>query len=435
MVAANNTYRLEGKKILKVTGQHYQVRTDSSLPADAAAIRRTGQSRAPTSTSTRAKRAWRAMPTSTCWGIRWSLCRHALFPADSSRQTGFFKPARRILGAARRAVSATVLLGDRQEFGCHRRNRRRNHNARGAFDEYRLQNGLDNYFRVDTAYVNERLRSRPRASTTSSTIRLPTRTFRSIVTTLSEWCASISTPIWSLTASAISVSDSLYLREMNIWTLSKGFGNGYNTMTDAPAHFGLIDSFEDGYAKFGGTWNQDLIQPQEFALQRLPEFLFSGRRELLGGLAYADYDVEADNFWRSSGVSGLRLDLNPQLTVPWRLGQYVFGWGGVGTHETVYDVSGHQIAVIPVGTEGLEWNNGLKLGPLASGGLSSRELPYANFGAQTILEEGLPRRLEFDRQAQAHPRAVRLLQLRAEHRPEPVPDLRSDRSHQCAQPF
>ena len=51
--------------------------------------------------------------------------------------------------------------------------------------------------------------------------------------------------------------------------------------------------------------------------------------------------MQADNFWRSSGVSGLRLDLNPQLTVPWRLGEYIFGWGAVGAHETIYDVSGH----------------------------------------------------------------------------------------------
>ena len=43
--------------------------------------------------------------------------------------------------------------------------------------------------------------------------------------------------------------------------------------------------------------------------------------------------------------------------------------------------------MIPVGTNGLLYNNGLKLGPLVSGGLSSRELPYANFGAQTILEK------------------------------------------------
>jgi hypothetical protein len=122
-------------------------------------------------------------------------------------------------------------------------------------------------------------------------------------------------------------------------------------------------------------------------LQTLPEFLVSGRRELFGGLAYADYNVQADDFWRSSGVRGLRLDLNPQLTVPWRLGEYLFGWGAVGAHETVYDVSGHNIQVIPVGTNGLEWNNGLKLGPLADGGARTRELPYANFGAQTILEK------------------------------------------------
>ena len=48
------------------------------------------------------------------------------------------------------------------------------------------------------------------------------------------------------------------------------------------------------------------------------------------------------NFWRSSGVSGLRLDLNPQLTVPWRLGDISSAGAAVGAHETVYDVSGHK---------------------------------------------------------------------------------------------
>ncbi len=81
------------------------------------------------------------------------------------------------------------------------------------------------------------------------------------------------------------------LRESNIWTRSKGFGNSFNTMDDAVSHFGLIDSFENRYAQLDGGWNQDLIQPQSFALQTRPEFLLSGRRELFGGLAYADYDV------------------------------------------------------------------------------------------------------------------------------------------------
>jgi lipopolysaccharide assembly outer membrane protein LptD (OstA) len=40
-----------------------------------------------------------------------------------------------------------------------------------------------------------------------------------------------------------------------------------------------------------------------------------------------------------------------------------------------------------VGTNGLKWNNALSLGPLAGGGLTTRELPYATFGAQSILEK------------------------------------------------
>ncbi len=95
----------------------------------------------------------------------------------------------------------------------------------------------------------------------------------------------------------------------------------------------------------------------------------SGRRELFGGLAYADYNVQADNFWRSSGVSGLRLDLNPQLTVPWRLGEYRLRLGRRrGPRDGVRRLRASTSQVIPVGTNGLEWNNGLKLGPLANGG-------------------------------------------------------------------
>jgi LPS-assembly protein len=387
LIAANHTYRLQGKKIYKLVGQHYQV-TDGFFT------------------------------TCGCGGDTpdWSIsgadldlhvggegvARHAhfdvlgypvvplpyaLFPTNSSRQSGFLSPRvgysslrgaqylQPFYWAINKSSDATAALDVETSKRV------------GLLGEYRLQSGMDDYLRVDMAYFNEGLRSQ--ASRVNDVVdtqiadpHIPIDRYNLIGMMRQHLDDNL-----VLYGDAISVSDSLYLREMNIWTLSKGFGNGYNTMTDAQSHFGLIDSFENGYAQLGGTWNQDLIQPQRYALQTLPEFLFSGRRELLGGLAYADYDVQADNFWRSSGESGLRLDINPQLTVPWRLGQYIFGWGGVGMHETIYDVSGHQIAVTPVGTDGLEWNNGLSLGPLTNGGLSTRELPYANFGAQTILEK------------------------------------------------
>ena len=386
-IAANHTYRLEGKKIYKLTGQHYRV-TDGFFTTCGCdgATPDWSISGADFDVHVGQKGVVRNAQFDVL-GQPLVPLPYAIFPAGSSRQTGFLSPKvgySKLRGAQYlqpfywaidRSSDATVAL----DVETNKRV--------GLLSEYRLQNGLDDYLSVDTAYVNEGLRSQ--ASRVSDVVdtqiadpHIPIDRY-DLIGMMREHIDD------NLVAygDAISVSDSLYLREMNIWTLSKGFGNGFNTMRDAQSHFGLIDSFENGYAQLSGTWNQDLIQPQEFALQTLPEFLLSGRKELLGGLAYADYNVQADDFWRSSGVKGLRLDVNPQLTVPWRFGDYIYGWGAVGMHETIYDVSGDQIAITPVGTHGLEYNNGLSLGSLVHGGLSSRELPYANSGASTILEK------------------------------------------------
>jgi LPS-assembly protein len=387
LVATQNTYRLQGKKIYKLIGQHYEVTngffTTCGCGGDT-----------PDWSISGADIDFHSGEKGVVRNGHFDVLGHplvplpyAIFPANSSRQTGFLSPRvgysslrgaqylQPFYWAINKSSDATVALDVETSKRV------------GLFNEYRLQNGIDDYLRVDAAYVNEGLRSQ--ASRVQDVVdnQIADRHIPIDRYNLIGMMRQHITDNLVGYGDAISVSDSLYLREMNIWTLSRGYGNGYNTMRNAPSHFGLIDSFQNGYAQLGGTWNQDLIQPQQFALQTLPEFLLSGRRELFGGLAYADYDVQADDFWRSSGVSGVRLDINPQLTVPWRLGEYLFGWGGVGMHETVYDVSGHDITVTPVGTNGLKWNNALSLGPLAGGGLTTRELPYAILGAQSILEK------------------------------------------------
>ena len=139
----------------------------------------------------------------------------------------------------------------------------------------------------------------------------------------------------------VSVSDSLYLREMDVWTLSRGFSNGlgannFGSMTNAPSNFGLLYQFNDAYAKMQGTWNQDLIQPQQFALQRLPDLTITGRKELFNNLMFADYDAEAVDFYRYEGVDGGRFSANPKVTLPWRLGDYVNGFGTIGAQAVGY---------------------------------------------------------------------------------------------------
>src|SRR5262249_7703343 len=157
-------------------------------------------------------------------------------------------------------------------------------------------------------------------------------------------------------------------------------------------HFGLLDEYDGGYGQLQGTFYQDLIQPQRFALQRLPEALVSGRQDFLGGHVYADYDAEADYMYRSNGQSGMRLALKPKLAVPWRLGDYLYGFGSVGVQGTAYDVSGNLVDIIPVGTKmpspvgTLQYNNDLTSGPLGHGGLQANAIPTLETGIGTIVD-------------------------------------------------
>jgi LPS-assembly protein len=387
LAAANNTYRVQGKKIYKLVGQNYVVNDGFFTTCGCGGDRPDWAiSGADINLHVGGKGVARNASLDVL-GYPVVPLPYALFPANSSRETGLLAPRvgesglrgfqylQPLYWAINKSSDATVALDVETSQRV------------GLLGEYRLQNGEDDYLRINGAFMDESIRSDANrisdiVDTQIADPHIPVDRY-DIIAMMRQHL----TDDLVAYGDAVSVSDSLYLREMNIWTLSRGYGNSFNTMRDAVSHFGLIDSFENGYAQLNGTWNQDLIQPQEFALQTLPEFLLSGRQELLGGLAYADYNVQADNFWRSQGVSGLRLDINPQLTVPWRLGEYLYGWGGVGMHETVYDTSGHEIAVTPVNTQGLLYNNGLSLGPLNQGGLQSRELPYANLGAATIIEK------------------------------------------------
>jgi len=204
------------------------------------------------------------------------------------------------------------------------------------------------------------------------------------------------TPDLTAYGNTVLAGDSLYLREMDVWTLSRGFGNNFGSLRNAPSDLGIVDEFEDGFARLRGTWRQDLIQDQRFGLQQLPQLWVTGRRDLPGGFAYVDYDTEAVNYWRRRGVQGMRLSLNPKVTAPWRWGDYLYGYATAGIWGNFYDTSGHEVGVVPVGKlfnfgpplgkQVLVFNNGLKSGGLTQGGLNARGIPYLQTGIATELE-------------------------------------------------
>jgi LPS-assembly protein len=387
------TYRLEGAKISKQTGQRYSVTKGffTTCGCDPGT---------PAWSITADQMNVHLGDEGIARGARFNILGYpvlylpyAVFPANTDRHSGLLSPRIGESGMRgfqlvqpyyfdiNKSSDATVALDVETSMRV------------GAIGEYRLVNGTDDYLLVDGSFYDEHLRSaQSRISDVVDTqiadTHIPINRFDIIGMARQHLTDNL-----TIYGDGLNVSDDLFLREMNVWTMSRGVGNGgptfadsFNTMRSATSDFGLLDSFENGYAQLDGTWNQDLIQQQQFALQTLPELLASGRKELLGGLLYTDYDVQGVNFYRSTGVGGTRFDLNPRITLPWRLSDYLYGFGTLGVRETVYDTWGPQINIIPVGSQNRKWNNALALGPLGQGGWQTREMFYGTAGIASEFE-------------------------------------------------
>lgn len=386
IVAKRTTYALKGQKIVKLEGQNYAITKgffttcacgdeppDWAITAESMDVHMGESGHA----------KWASFDV---LGVPILKIPYAIFPADTDRHSGLLSPRTGYSGfrgfqylqpyyyAINRSSDATAAFDVET-------------NQRvGMLGEYRLTNGPDDYFWINGALYDETLRSQAnrvndiRDSQIAAPF-IPLDRYGGIAMMRQHLTDNL-----TLYGDTVTVSDSLYLREMNVWTLSSGYGGNFNSLRWADSHLGGLYSYDDGFARLQGTFHQDLIQPQMFALQRLPEMLVSGRYQILDGLAFADYDAQGAFLWRRKGVNGLRFDVNPRVTVPVRFGDYVYAFATVGARGTVYDTSGHNLKVVPVGTHGLTFNNGLRIGPLTEGGLQARGVPWGQVGAATVIE-------------------------------------------------
>jgi lipopolysaccharide assembly outer membrane protein LptD (OstA) len=258
----------------------------------------------------------------------------------------------------------------------------------GGLFEYRLVNGDHDYFQFTSSYYNESFRSEANKESDLVDPQIADAHFPinrwGVIGLMQEYL----TPDLFAYGTVTSSSDSLFFREMNTPVLSARYGwnsGNWQSARDAVSDLGLFQEFNNSYVQLGGVWNQDLIQPQKFALQTLPGLTWNGYQSLANGLAYLTYNTSAVDYWRDSGVDGIRLDIDPQLTIPWSWSRYLNGWFTAGSDAAEYDVSGHQVNVIPVGTKGRLYNNNLTLGPLDPGGLMGRVVPNIDLGVRTAL--------------------------------------------------
>jgi LPS-assembly protein len=384
--AKKDTYHLAGKKIEKLEGQNYAVTDgffttcgcrkdtpDWAITADQMDVSVGGVGKAHGAGFDILGQQVMKVP-------------FAEFPADSNRHSGFLSSREGESGlrgfqyfqpyywAINKSSDATLAfdLETSQRIG--------------GMGEYRLTNGKDDYFWADAAYYNEAIRSDSNreedvVDNQIADTHIPENRWDGIAMARQHITDDL-----TLYGDTITTSDSLLLREVNNWTLSRGFGSNLASLRNAISNFGLLDSFENAFARVQGTFNQDLIQPQTFALQRLPEAELNGRQQLPGAFGFADYNASVTNFYRDEGQSGWRFNAMPEYTLPVRLGDYATAFGTVGALANGWESSGNLLKITPVGTKGLIYNNGVSLGTPLLTQWQGRVVPFMQTGVSTVLD-------------------------------------------------
>src|SRR5215813_4238595 len=216
----------------------------------------------------------------------------------------------------------------------------------GVLGEFRTKFNQESDFQFQPSFFNELFRKNADADIVDKTIADPhiplhrwgffgTHRYR----TETDW----------LTYSDLGTnSDPLFMRELvTRFDLPTTTEQTLRQSRFGRSQFGVFRSWGDTY--FNGDWRlyQDFIQPAKTTLQGTPEVSFWGRRFLSGFPLEFRWRAQSVSYLRrqdcpgSGGTTGycgdgFRLDLRPEVVLPFRLASYLFGSVSVAPRETAY---------------------------------------------------------------------------------------------------
>jgi LPS-assembly protein len=136
-------------------------------------------------------------------------------------------------------------------------------------------------------------------------------------------------------AEAFIVSDDLFLRDINTYAFSYSVGTAIRTLPYTKSRAGLLQQWDAAAVKLEGVYYQDLTGPESSVPQRAPQ-LDAWGQTILGSYLIGDVGASGVNFAREDDVTGLRLDLEPSVTLPFPLAPYAFGGVRAAARETAY---------------------------------------------------------------------------------------------------
>lgn len=259
---------------------------------------------------------------------------YGVFPVQRERQSGFLFPRFGFSNRRGFQVEQPFFL-----------NINKSHDATVAFDvetearigalaEYRYALSPDTLGEVSGSYFNEQIRGASSEDVVNSNIADPN-------IPINRWSAGMTHDQWlpygfKGFADVLRVSDDLFLREINVFTFNPGVDVALRTRRFERSRVGVERIFDDGILLSTSTWYQDFINPERYVFQAPPRIEGHTQSRLFDDRLLARFDGEGVNYTRDSGYDGQRLDLRPELEVPFRLGHYLVGSARGGFRETAY---------------------------------------------------------------------------------------------------
>jgi lipopolysaccharide export system protein LptA len=153
---------------------------------------------------------------------------------------------------------------------------------------------------------------------------------------------------WLTYSDFATFGDTLFTRELaDRYDLPAARERDIRVSRYGRSQFGAFKNWGDTYFRGGWIFYQDFIQFAKTTLQRTPQVSFWGRRFLSGFPLEFRWRADGVNYLRRQACpgtglvtgqcgDGLRLDLRPELVLPFRVASYLFGSLSVAPRETVY---------------------------------------------------------------------------------------------------
>lgn len=131
------------------------------------------------------------------------------------------------------------------------------------------------------------------------------------------------------------VSDNVFLRNMNTLTYIPATNILLTTLRYTTSEAGLVKVGPWGEFKADAKWFQDLRQKQSRVPQLLPNLTLR-LRDRFFQLLTGRLNTQAVYYYRAPLSSGVRLDIAPEVSLPFRMGKYGYGSASLQLRETLY---------------------------------------------------------------------------------------------------